>query len=468
MLRTVACSSCGQQFTAVSESASGHARPRPNCEPVQESPQRVVSGAWQGAAPSNVQSAPASRVNCPHCGKPATLDDSDSEYRGALICPSCKQRFYLTFGAPADVGPSCQEHVILDPHAANTETAARVPKRNEPTRKSTNWLWPSVQTLQCAHKATRSAFWCAVVLAAVTALLSLLAASGVQAVLNAGISPWSLLDAALFVAIAIGLYRHSRFAAVAGLALYVAGTLVAWSETGIPPSYRLGMGIIFTLALIGGVRGTFAYHRMKQADTHDPAQDQSAVPLPSLAIDTEQGWGSPLDPEVLGDLAEIGYVHFKAGVRDKARWSERMVRDLGERVKPYLDEVWRRVQELHKDREGPIPARLRAKVGVPFMTPLRSVIVLVGILAIVAAGVYPPWQWKTLEGHLLTRPQEQGSYGWLWSPPQYGAAGLSRLFPAVLDLSRLLVEWFLIGAVTAVLAWVIPVLYKAACRAKEQ
>lgn len=103
-----------------------------------------------------------------------------------------------------------------------------------------------------------------------------------------------------------------------------------------------------------------------------------------------------------------------------------------------------------------------------YSTPLRCVIVVVGILAIVAAGVYPPWQWKTTEGHFIASPTEQSSYSWLWSPPRFGATGASRVFPATLDLSRLVVEWFLIGAVTAVLAWVLPVLYKAACPAKKQ
>ena len=59
-------------------------------------------------------------VNCPHCGRAATVDDSDSEYRGALICPSCEQRFCLTFGAPEDVGPGGQSPVALASAASST------------------------------------------------------------------------------------------------------------------------------------------------------------------------------------------------------------------------------------------------------------------------------------------------------------------------------------------------------------
>jgi nitrite reductase/ring-hydroxylating ferredoxin subunit len=38
--------------------------------------------------------AQATRVNCPHCGKPARV--AHSQYRGALTCPWCKQKFWLT------------------------------------------------------------------------------------------------------------------------------------------------------------------------------------------------------------------------------------------------------------------------------------------------------------------------------------------------------------------------------------
>jgi hypothetical protein len=139
-------------------------------------------------------------------------------------------------------------------------------KINDEQKKTTSWLWPSVRTLQSAHKATRRAFWFSVVIAVFTGWFSFLAACGNQWLLGAGVEPWSLIDAALAAGIAVGLYRHSRFAAVAGLVLGVASILgVMLSPSNYYPA-KLGMPIIFTLALVGAVRGTFAYHRMRQAD----------------------------------------------------------------------------------------------------------------------------------------------------------------------------------------------------------
>jgi lysylphosphatidylglycerol synthetase-like protein (DUF2156 family) len=129
-----------------------------------------------------------------------------------------------------------------------------------------------VHTLQGAHKATRQAFWFALVVVVATVIFSILAIGGVQA--SSISSPWSLLDAALFGAIAIGIYRHSRVAAVAGLVLYmfeIVGKYMLFEEP--IPTYG-GWWIIplaFTLVFLGGVRGAFAYHRLQRA----AAQEQS-------------------------------------------------------------------------------------------------------------------------------------------------------------------------------------------------
>jgi len=156
-------------------------------------------------------------------------------------------------------------------------------KHNEPTKRATNhfrWYWPSVQTLQSAHKATRQAFWFALVVAVVTAIFTILdmvSAEFHDALAGLVFGPWSLLDAALFGAIAIGLYRHSRFAAVAGLVLYVIEKVAMMSEGAIPSHqtsvYRWAMPILFTLGFLGGVRGAFSYHRLKRAAAQEQGKE---------------------------------------------------------------------------------------------------------------------------------------------------------------------------------------------------
>ncbi|MCX5671417.1 MAG: hypothetical protein NTU94_08885 [Planctomycetota bacterium] len=147
------------------------------------------------------------------------------------------------------------------------------PVRLNRRRRQGWWLWPSVRTLQSAHEATRRAFWWSVVFAFMTGLMSFLALWDVPSVLAIGIGPESLITAALLAGIAVGLYRHSRFAAVAGLALIIAEIIarfsdIAWPETGSASSNyaaKLFVPIICMFVLIGAVRGTFAYHRMRQA-----------------------------------------------------------------------------------------------------------------------------------------------------------------------------------------------------------
>jgi ABC-type antimicrobial peptide transport system permease subunit len=135
-------------------------------------------------------------------------------------------------------------------------------------------LW-GVQTLQSAHKATRTAFWFALVAAVLTATFSILAIGGIQTALAASIySPWSLLDAAVFGAIAIGLYRHSRVAAVAGLVLYVLEIVANYMYVSFPASvYELAIPLAFTLAFLCGVKGAFSYHRLKRAAAQEQGNE---------------------------------------------------------------------------------------------------------------------------------------------------------------------------------------------------
>lgn len=48
-----------------------------------------------------------------------------------------------------------------------------------------------------------------------------------------------------------------------------------------------------------------------------------------------------LDPTVLADVAVIGADHLFNGAKDFAEWSKRIIDDLGEQLKPHLDEIWK-------------------------------------------------------------------------------------------------------------------------------
>jgi hypothetical protein len=130
------------------------------------------------------------------------------------------------------------------------------------TSKKKSAFWPSVDTLDEARDACRNGGWGALFVAAVTGVIALLSAAGVTLFASMGLDVWSLLDAGLFAALAWGLFRCSRAAAVLTLALYLFERLMALASGqigGIP------LVIVLTLVFIGSARGAFAYHRLKGA-----------------------------------------------------------------------------------------------------------------------------------------------------------------------------------------------------------
>ena len=65
------------------------------------------------------------------------------------------------------------------------------------------------------------------------------------------------------------------------------------------------------------------------------------------------------DPTAILDEAIIGAAHIKRGLNDFSKWSAQMVKDVGEHIKPYIEDLWNRAKELHsatlgKGRAGPV------------------------------------------------------------------------------------------------------------------
>jgi hypothetical protein len=103
--------------------------------------------------------------------------------------------------------------------------------------------------------------WCAILVAALTAGLSVLTIMGMGI---RAISAYALVEALVFAGIAYGLSRYSRFAAVAGFVLYLADKIYAYVVTGS----ILGVGVLAVVVLFGflnGMRGAFAYHKFQAA-----------------------------------------------------------------------------------------------------------------------------------------------------------------------------------------------------------
>ena len=124
-----------------------------------------------------------------------------------------------------------------------------------------SWFWPDVSDLDGARSACRLGMWCAIVVAAVTSLVSILSLFGIRVL---GASAYSLVDAALFAAIAFGMSRYSRFAAVAGFLLYLAEKILTLVATGSILGVG-ALGVVFLIGFLNAIRGSFAYHKLWNA-----------------------------------------------------------------------------------------------------------------------------------------------------------------------------------------------------------
>lgn len=135
---------------------------------------------------------------------------------------------------------------------------------------NSNWFWPDVSNPEEAKKACKVAMWCAIFVAGVTTLFSLLAMAGTK-MNNIPVDGSALIDAALFGGIAFGLSRYSRFAGVAGFALFLLERIYMISKAGVAGG-GLFFGVFLLLGFLNGMRGALAYHK---------SQNRTAVPLTS-------------------------------------------------------------------------------------------------------------------------------------------------------------------------------------------
>ena len=116
-------------------------------------------------------------------------------------------------------------------------------------------FWPAVDTLEAAKNTAKQGGIAAAIVAVITAVFAILSLFGVELV-----SIWALVDAGLFALIAFGVFKMSRVAAVLGLLIYLWGQINQMLATGKINSILF---ILFVLYFIHGIRGTFAYHKLK-------------------------------------------------------------------------------------------------------------------------------------------------------------------------------------------------------------
>ena len=122
-----------------------------------------------------------------------------------------------------------------------------------------NFLYPPVKDREAARKAALQGFIAAAFCSVTTVLFATLTRAGYH-VFNMKL--YAFYDALLFAVIAWAIYKQtSRVAAIAGLALYVFGSMDKWPTCGVK---ELVLTIVIVLMFINSIRGTFAYHQPKK------------------------------------------------------------------------------------------------------------------------------------------------------------------------------------------------------------
>ena len=124
-----------------------------------------------------------------------------------------------------------------------------------------------------AHKRCRTVAIATIasgILMACTIVLAIAATNGEptgNSLLDYFATPWLLLDVGILMALAVGVWRHSRFSAIALFGYFILGKFALMIELGHAPGLLISLG--FAWYYWSGIRGSFAWHRIRQED--DPS-----------------------------------------------------------------------------------------------------------------------------------------------------------------------------------------------------
>lgn len=135
------------------------------------------------------------------------------------------------------------------------------------TSRENKWF-PDIDSVATARRVTRQGIIASLVLAGVTTAFAIAATQNAlppellerDEVFN----PLLFIDALLYGAIAWGIQRMSRIAAIAGLSIYLLSRVLL-QMSGIPTNlFGMAVTTLISVAFINAIRGTFAYHRFKR------------------------------------------------------------------------------------------------------------------------------------------------------------------------------------------------------------
>jgi len=125
------------------------------------------------------------------------------------------------------------------------------------------WYWPELTDLKESEKAAHEGAGACFLVAGGTAIIAGMSVWLDKPVL--GMDAWAFVDAGIFAISGWRIWRLSRMWAVLALAMFIIESVNAIASHPLPAVFV--MRVILTLALIGSVRGTFAYHRFRSKES---------------------------------------------------------------------------------------------------------------------------------------------------------------------------------------------------------
>ncbi len=126
------------------------------------------------------------------------------------------------------------------------------------------WYWPKLTGLKESEQAAHQGAGACLLIAVATAIMAGTSAWLDKPVL--GIDAWGFADALIFAIAGWRIWRLSRIWAVLALVIYIMERVRAVSSSPKIPAGGAFISVVFTLVLIGSVRGTFAYHAFRKKE----------------------------------------------------------------------------------------------------------------------------------------------------------------------------------------------------------
>lgn len=129
---------------------------------------------------------------------------------------------------------------------------------------SDNKWFPEINSVATARRAARQGMIASLFVAGVTTAFAIASTQNVlPSEMDEVFNPMLFVDALLYGAIAWGIQRMSRIAAIAGLTLYLLSRILL-QASGVPTNLLgLALATLISVAFINAIRGTFAFHRFK-------------------------------------------------------------------------------------------------------------------------------------------------------------------------------------------------------------